>query len=344
MLIGNTDMHLLTFLFIIFETVMFGYQFILYLSRPQERQRLYYLILLVLLMTKNTASGLFPDPRIDYIPIIYQYILTYGAGFVMASYFPFYFYKAYSIGNLRWHATRGVFLFLHAPFFIFFAVTCLITNNIDKAIDIGLIIPALYGLILGYVILVGIRKRLSEEVERREYFEMIAVFFAVIPYASLAFCAYFRISQVEEVLLTNGGFTFISILFIRNSIQKSREEYRVLQEISIVGGGLNSVPESLSDTSGESHTIKFENGFRSGIVTEEVINILPDQQDSPMEQIKLSPREKEVATLLVDGFKYQEIGETLGIEFGTVKKHVENIYKKANVKSRKGLAKILTLK
>lgn len=331
MLIANTDMHMLTLLFIVFETVMFGYQFLLYLSRPQEKQRVYYLILLVLLIAKNTASGLFPDPRIHFIPLIDQYILTYGAGFMMASYFPFYFYKAYGIVNLKWHATKGIFLFLHIPFFFLFAITFFATRNIDTSINVGLAIPSMYGLILGYVILAGIKKRLREQIERREYFELIAVFLAVIPYASLAFCAYFRISQVKEVLLTNGGFIFISILFIRNSIHQSREEYRTLQEISFAGTDINHdssflIPDEIVETTGDDfHSIQ-------------------DPRETTMDSLKLSPREREVATLLIEGLKYREIAEALGIEFGTVRTHVQNVYQKADVKNRTDLGRVFDSK
>lgn len=315
MLIGNTDMHLITLLFIIFESVMFVFQGILFLSRPQDKPRLFYLILLVLLICKNTASGLFPDPKITFIPLLTQYILTYGAGFIMASYFPFYFYKAYNIEKIRWHATKGIFLFLHFPFFLLFGVTFYLTKNIDIAINVGLAIPALYGLVLGYLILDGIRFRLRDQIERKEYFELVAVYLAVIPYASLAFCAYFRISQVKEVLLTNSGFTIITILFLRKHIIQSREEYEVLKNINNIG---------------------FE---PSGDLSEEMIEI-----GNSLEEIKLTLREKEVAILILKGHRNQDIADLLEISIGTVRTHIEKIYKKAQVSGRKEFSKKFGMK
>lgn len=310
MLIGNTDMHLITLLFIIFESVMFVFQGILFLSRPQDKPRLFYLILLILLICKNTASGLFPDHKITFIPVLTQYILTYGAGFVMASYFPFYFYKSYNIEKIRWHATKGIFLFLHFPFFLLFGITFFLTRSIDIAINVGLAIPALYGLVLGCLILDGIRFRLKDQIERKEYFELIAVYLAVIPYASLAFCAYFRISQVKEVLLTNSGFAIITILFLRKHIIQSREEYEVLRNIN---GNSFDPP---------------------GEVTPVLIEIA-----NSMDEIKLSPREKEVAVLILGGHRNQEIADSLEISIGTVRTHIEKIYKKAQVNSRKEFSK-----
>ncbi|WP_188939383.1 helix-turn-helix transcriptional regulator [Dyadobacter endophyticus] len=259
---------------------------------------------------KNTASGLFPDPKITMIPLLTQYILTYGAGFVMASYFPFYFYKAYNIEKIKWHATRGIFLFLHFPFFLLFGVAFYFTKSVDVAINVGLAIPSLYGLVLGYLILDGIRYRLKDQIERKEYFELIAVYLAVIPYASLAFCAYFRISQVKEVLLTNSGFAIITILFLRKHIIQSREEYEVLRNISNMG----------VEPSGE--------------LSQDIIEI-----GNSMEEIKLTIREKEVAILILKGHRNQEIADLLEISIGTVRTHIEKIYKKAQVSGRKEFSK-----
>ena len=92
MTISNTDMHVVTATFIVFEIIMLLFQLPLYLAK-REKMRKYYLILLILLIIKNIAMGLFPDPKIRFIPLGVQYGLTYGAGFVMASYFHFIFIK-----------------------------------------------------------------------------------------------------------------------------------------------------------------------------------------------------------------------------------------------------------
>lgn len=318
MLIGNTDMHIVTLLFIILETVMFIFQTIFYLQRPEEQSRKYYLILLFLLIVKNVAMGLFPDPEITSIPLVVQYGLTYGAGFVMASYFPYYFYKAYDIQPLKWHATRGIFIFLHLPFILIFSLEYLFQHDIDKGINYGLYIPAIYGVVLGYVLLRAIKIRYKDEVEKNRYFDVIAVYCAVIPYASLAFCAYFRISQVNEALLTNGGFIVITILFIRNSIKQSREEYERLQL-------LNEIVASNAE-----------------LVLE------PDDPGKTLEDnmnlYNLSERQKHVARLIIEGHKYREIGELLFISLATVEKHVEHISKKLEVNNRKELQEKLLKK
>src|SRR5690606_9369938 len=111
----NTEMHVVTLVFVVLEIIMFSSQLVLYLQKPTERKRKYYLVLLFLLIIYNVAGGLFPDGEIP-LPIQLQNILAYGAGFLMACYFPFYFYKAFDIHHLKFQAKYGVLIFLVLPF------------------------------------------------------------------------------------------------------------------------------------------------------------------------------------------------------------------------------------
>ncbi len=55
----------------------------------------------------------------------------------------------------------------------------------------------------------------------------------------------------------------------------------------------------------------------------------------------LSEREKEVATLLVEGKTYKQIAETLFISIPTVKTHTSNVYKKCKVKNKHELTMLI---
>lgn len=48
----------------------------------------------------------------------------------------------------------------------------------------------------------------------------------------------------------------------------------------------------------------------------------------------LSPREREVVAVVCMGLRNYQIAETLGIAQGTVKSHLENIFKKFNLRDR----------
>ncbi len=52
------------------------------------------------------------------------------------------------------------------------------------------------------------------------------------------------------------------------------------------------------------------------------------------EDINLTPREKEILTLLAKGLPNSELAEVLGLSIHTIKSHLENIYRKLNVTNR----------
>ena len=56
---------------------------------------------------------------------------------------------------------------------------------------------------------------------------------------------------------------------------------------------------------------------------------------------QLTARERDVATLAVQGLTWEEIGESLFLSSNTVKTHLEHIYRKLGVHNRVGLAKVL---
>jgi len=63
------------------------------------------------------------------------------------------------------------------------------------------------------------------------------------------------------------------------------------------------------------------------------------------EMVELSQREKEVLELLAKGFLIKEIGDQLGIGFGTVRTYVRRVYEKLHVQSRsQAIAKYLHAK
>lgn len=292
----GTEMLLITFIFAVLEGVMFFYQFIHYLSRPQDKQRLYYLILLFLLVVYNITGGLFPDSKIN-IPIVAQNSVAYGSGFIMASYFPYYFYKGFDLDGLRFHAIYGVLLFLILPYLIFFVGVYSVNQNLDFAIKHGIVVPFIYSLVLLWAITRAIQVKYRDNKSKTNYMEVIAVYLAVIPWVSMTVIAYYNLGQFIEVIFTNAGFVVITILFIWKSITKARIEYEQLMDLTINGVRPSSFQENCC-------------------------------------RYKLTNREVEIVQLLRQGYKYQTIGEKLFISELTVKKHVHNVFEKADVNNK----------
>lgn len=299
MTVFGTEMHLITFLFLVVEIPLFCFQFFYFLQRPQAKGRKWYLLLLGLLILYNSCGGLLPDNNIP-LSIRLQNILAYGTGFAMGAYFPFYFYKAFDLKELRFHALYGIYLFLILPFLVFFAIVYAINNDLSFAIRYGIIVPFFYSIILLMAIVRAIRKKYKSHPDDYHFWEMTAVYCAVLPWASLTVIAYFNVGQFWEALFTNGGFVVITVLFIKRYLEQSRREYNL-----ITTHGNYSEEEDL---------------FR--------VNC---------KHFSLTPREIEIAEFLRLGEKYKVIAEALFISEKTVSAHIQNIYSKTGVNNKSAL-------
>ena len=310
MKVFNTDMDIETFVFVILELIMLLYQILFYLQKPYDKKRYYYVILLTLYIIYNICGGLFPDPSLK-VPIVTQNILAYGSGFILACYFPYYFYKAFNLTKLRFHATYGVLLFLFTPFLLFIVAEYLIEGNIHLAVEHGVIIPFFYAVIVLTAILNSIRVKYKEDIKQGT--EMYLTYFAVVPWVSMPIISFFNIGQFIEVLVMNGGFLIISGLFIWTMIK-----------------------ESIADNERLESLIKQSEQQPPRIET-----IFPNRFDYNVERLKLSPREIEVALLIIEGLRYEDIAQKLFIAKSTVTKHVQNIFLKTGVQNKAELIKEL---
>jgi DNA-binding CsgD family transcriptional regulator len=305
MKVFNTDMELVTFIFLIFETIMFLFQLLIYLQRPGEKKRLFYLILLSLFICYNIFGGLFPDPNLKSVPLHTQNLLAWGSGFLLACFMPYYFYKAFNLQKLRFHAVYGVWLFLFAPFVVFFGIEYMISGNIDRVVKHAVIIPCVYAVICIIAMYRSIKQKQLEDNNSGK--EMYLNLIAIAPWVAMPILSYFRVSQVPEVLVMNGGFLFITGLFIWEAIKQSREEARQLEAL------LLAVKE-------DGHSDTFVENCK---------------------RFNLSPREIEVAALITDGLKYKEIADKLFIQERTVTTHVQKMFLKTGARNKVELINIL---
>lgn len=74
----------------------------------------------------------------------------------------------------------------------------------------------------------------------------------------------------------------------------------------------------------------------SASIALKVMNLLrnPLQGKAVEADFELTPRETEVLEQLKNGLTYQDIADNLFISYGTVRKHIENIYRKLNVDNK----------
>lgn len=292
----GTEMHLVTFIFSALETGMFIFLLPGYLNRPGDKPRFWYLILLFLLVLYNITGGLLPNP--DYsIPVYVQNIIAYGSGFLMASYFPFYFYKAFDLKLLRFHALYGVPLFLLAPFVLFFVISYSTHQDLHFTVRYGIIVPFFYSLVLLWAILRAIRVAYKENRRQHHYVEEIVVYTAVAPWAAMTVIAYFEFTQLTEALFTNLGFLAVTGMFIFKTVRQDRNAISKLADISA-------------------------NGIRPEVFGENCI------------RFRFTARETEIIILLHEGYHTIEIATRLHIAERTVTTHIQNMMTKTGTHSR----------
>jgi len=73
--------------------------------------------------------------------------------------------------------------------------------------------------------------------------------------------------------------------------------------------------------------------FESGLAVAE-LDIFPAEAAVRQRWFSLSSREREVAALIRMGYKNYEIADILGVEYGTIQTHLQNIFRKFNLRSR----------
>ena len=296
MQIGCTQMHPVTLAAIVIELMILGAQVALYLQRPHDRTRLGYIILLVLLLIFNTANGLLPDPYYT-MPLYAQHIIVNTAGFVIVSYFPFYFYRMFGLEKLRFIAVYGVPIFLILPYVCFFLVGLTIHEDIAFTHRYGYIASTTYSLTSLVAIGRSVRFAYREHRNRNLFIEELGAYIAIMPWAFLAPVVYFGWGQLTETLFTNVGFLALSAFLLYRSMVTGRAERKQLESLRLIAMDTDTIQRNCD---------------RHG----------------------LSPREIEIAVLLCQRLSRQEVADRLFISERTVDKHTQNIFAKADVTNR----------
>ncbi len=228
MLVFGTEMHIVTFIFVSIEIVIFFYLLIYKLARPDDNTTLLNIVLIFLLIIYNVTGGLLPDPSLPGSFFI-QNALAYATGFITPCYFPYYVYKAFGLEKMRFHAYKGVYLFLVIPYIIFVVVFA-VTSNLITTQKV-LILPVLYALWVIYTLINAIKFKYGNVLSSKESKEEIAVLFlSITPWVGLPIITYFNLGQVVEASITNTGFLLLLALQLSRHIKQMRIEHQRLIE------------------------------------------------------------------------------------------------------------------
>ncbi|MDD2307846.1 MAG: response regulator [Prolixibacteraceae bacterium] len=228
MLVFETQMHIITFFFVSVEVVIFFYLVIFRLARPDDRTVFLNIALIFLLLIYNITGGLLPDPKLPGSYFL-QVSIAYATGFITPCYFPYYVYKAFGLTRLKYHAYKGVFLFLIIPYFLFVAAFA-ISDDLKVAQNL-LILPVLYSSWLIILVIRSIRDKYNNNFSSMESKQELSVLLlSLAPWVSLPVISFLDIGQAIEASTTNIGFLLLFSLQVKQNIKQIRVDHEKLLE------------------------------------------------------------------------------------------------------------------
>ena len=226
MLIPGTQMHIVTFIFVSIEIVIFFYLLIYRIARPDDKTAHLNIVLIFLLIIYNITGGLLPDANMPGSFFI-QESLAYATGFITPCYFPYYVYKAFSLEKMKFHAHKGVYIFLILPYLLF-AIVFAVTNKLESAKDL-LILPVVYALWVIITMVKAIRFKYKNDFSSRQSKEEMAVLLlSLTPWVMLPVIDFFNMGQATEACITNFGFLLLFALQMKRHIREMRTEHERL--------------------------------------------------------------------------------------------------------------------
>jgi len=226
MLIPGTQMHIVTFIFVSIEIVIFFYLLIYRLARPDDKTAYLNIILIFLLIIYNITGGLLPDENMPGSFFI-QEVLAYATGFITPCYFPYYVYTAFSLKKMKFHAFKGIYLFLVIPYLLFVIVFAL-TNKLEDAKDL-LILPVVFALWVIISMVKAIRYKYKNDFSSQQSKEEMAVLLlSLTPWVMLPIIDFFNMGQDTEACITNFGFLSLFALQMKRHIREMRTEHERL--------------------------------------------------------------------------------------------------------------------
>jgi signal transduction histidine kinase/DNA-binding NarL/FixJ family response regulator len=226
MLIPGTQMHIVTFIFVSIELVIFFYLVIYKLARPDDPTATLNIILIALLIIYNVTGGLLPDPNLPGSVFI-QEVIAYGTGFITPSFFPYYVYKAFGLQRMRFHAYKGVIFCLILPYFLF-VIAYAWSDELEIAKNL-LILPVTYAAWVIYSLLKAIKYKYKNNFDSKaSKEEIIVLLLSLTPWIGLPVVSYFDLSQAMEACITNPGFLILLALQVSRHIKQLRAEHQRL--------------------------------------------------------------------------------------------------------------------
>ncbi len=225
MSIYGVPFHPITFFIVLFELLLLVVQYVDYLQRLKEKQRLWQLILLILVILRNTVEGAFQAPNPDWpISLLLQNFLGQGFGYIVASYFPLYWYKTLGLNELKLHGRYG-FLFLIVPVIFVYGLIYPVNQDIMEARKYVYVVPFFYGIAMIAHVIKATFSQYKKDKNKMALKERVLILMAIVPWMTAPFIG-IGLKQPQWVIdiSLNTGFFILNVLLIRQIVKRSREE------------------------------------------------------------------------------------------------------------------------
>lgn len=219
---------------ILFHILMLFNQVIYFISKPADDVRLRFAILIALYIGYNLITGYFPDHRINRISFYLQVQIAYSFPILMSYFMAFYIYKLLEYKKFHALLVKAPIYTLIIPYIAFFLFPYILTEDEKLSRYLIAFIPgcyALYALFYINYIISKIFKQLKKDVNHFTL-KLISANLGILSHFALALSQYIN-NELLEVILVNGGFIIISVIFLVILIIDSQNDYNKLQQSEI---------------------------------------------------------------------------------------------------------------
>ncbi|MDO1501670.1 helix-turn-helix transcriptional regulator [Winogradskyella maritima] len=244
----------------------------------------------------NTSGGFLPSEHFPG-PIIIQYVITYSITIALCVYMVYYLYKEYDIEVLEYNSSiKNLSILAGGGFAVLFLLPYFLTDSLNSA-RLIFTIPIS---VVAIIFLVIFYRRISNPPNPTPFIlrrNKLAIV-SIVSIALLPISTLVGDYQWITFTVINIGFYAITTIEVERYLYIIENRARMYEIFAL-----------------QNKT----NGY------EEYKKIYE----------KLTRREIEITTFILDGLTYKNIGKKLFITERTVSKHASNIFKKTGVKSKK---------
>lgn len=295
----GTEIHITTFIYLIFQALILSFQFIYFLLKPDSKSRLRFLILTLLFFLYNTISGLAPDQNIP-IRILYQNIIAWIIGISTAIYFLYFIYNDHNIKPIRFLKIKNIIYSLVLSFLILFLLPYLITENLSLSRNIFLVLPIFLAIACLINIILFLTKDYIASKNIHYKYRILSGGIGMISILSLpVVIIIFGDNQPIEHSAFSAGYFIVALAYVKHQIYNSKIEQNLLLKLQ----------KSPTDT--------------KSLKRDYIVNLYG-----------LSSVEREIMLLIIEGYDYYKISEEIYLSEEAVLKHVSNIFRKIKIQNR----------